>query len=70
MQFKGDIDNDGKINMLDAILSLKAVSEEIALDEEATSRGDVNNDGKVSLIDTRAIIKHICGTELIDEVIE
>lgn len=70
MQFKGDIDNDGKVTMLDAMLSLKAVSESITLDEEATVRGDVNNDDKVSLVDVRAILKHISGTELIDEVIE
>ena len=70
MQFKGDVDNDGKINMLDAMLSLKAVSDAITLDEEAITRGDVNNDGKVSLADVRTILKHISGKELIDEVIE
>ena len=70
MQFKGDIDNDGRITSIEASLALKAViNSSLLTTDEELNRADVNNDGKVSILDARKILKHICGEELIDEVI-
>ena len=68
-QLKGDIDNDGKITVLDSQICLYNIAEAINFSEQEKARADVNNDGKVSLMDAKAILKHIAGIELIDEVI-
>ena len=69
-QLKGDIDNDGKITVLDAVICLNIIaSEGNGFSEQEKERADVNNDGRVSLMDAKAILKHIAGIELIDEVI-
>ena len=69
-QLKGDIDNDGKITVLDSQICLYNIAESINFSEQEKARADVNNDGKVSLMDARKILQHIAGIELIDEVID
>lgn len=68
-QLKGDIDNDGKITELDLVICLANMAELIDFSEQEKARADVNNDGTVSLRDAKAILRHIAGMELIDEVI-
>lgn len=70
-QLKGDIDNDGKITILDSTICLVIIAAEpIDFTEQEKARADVNNDGRVSLMDAKAILRHIAGIELIDEVID
>ena len=82
-QLKGDINNDGKITSMDASICLHIISAEPIdftgqekaradvndFTEQEKARADVNNDGRVSLKDAKAILRHIAGIELIDEVI-
>ena len=69
-QLRGDINNDGKIDVIDMNICLKAVLDSSLLDSSEALRADANNDGKVSIADPRKLLKHITGTELIDGVIE
>lgn len=69
-QLKGDIDNDGKITVLDSQICLYNIAEAIDFSEQEKARADVNNDGEVSLKDAKTILQHIAGIELIDEVID
>lgn len=70
MQFIGDVDNDGKITEIDAILIFYHVSGELSLSDEELKRADTDGDGSVALSDALKIYKHITGEILIDEVIE
>lgn len=54
-----DINNDGKISVIDARLTLKAVVGSISLDKTQTLAADVNGDGKISIADSRAILKSV-----------
>ena len=69
-QLKGDINNDGRINMIDAYLTLRAVSDSSLFSPEELERADVNSDGSVTSVDARTILQHISAINLIDEVIE
>jgi hypothetical protein len=64
-QFKGDLNDDGRITMIDLPLCIKAASGQII----DNGRGDANNDGVTSLTDVPLILKHINGVSLIDGVI-
>ena len=55
----GDINNDGKISLIDARLALKAVSGTEELNELQSLSADMNEDGKISLIDVRVILRLI-----------
>ena len=54
-----DINNDGKISIIDARLALKAVVGSYKLDNTQKLAADVNGDGKVSIADSRAILKSV-----------
>lgn len=54
-----DINNDGKISIIDARLALKAVVGSYKLDNTQKLAADVNCDGKVSIADSRAILKSV-----------
>ena len=69
-QILGDINNDGKIDAIDAYVCLKATEGGISLDTEEAARADVNEDGLVSPQDLIWIDQHISGEKLIDGVIE
>lgn len=69
-QLRGDINNDGKIDVIDMTICLKSVVNSVSLDEGETLRADVNNDGNVSIFDARKLLQHVLGKELIDGVIE
>lgn len=70
MQFKGDIDGDGKLTSMDVEIVFMYKTSEVNLTEGEITRGDVDNSGGITLADARKILKHITGIELIDEVIE
>ena len=58
---KGDIDNSGKVDLTDALLSLKAALGIIELDDEQAAAADVNGDNSVDLTDTVMILKIALG---------
>lgn len=58
----GDINEDGKINMKDARIALKAAVGSETLNEEQQKPGDVDNDGKVGMKDARLILKYAVGS--------
>lgn len=72
-QFKGDLNNDGRITMIDIPLCLKAVGGQIddsfIVDGVTYRRGDVDGDGSTTLTDLKLILDHINGVNLIDGVI-
>ena len=55
----GDINDDGKVSLIDARFVLKVVSGTEELDRLQTLSADMNEDGKISLIDVRAILRMI-----------
>jgi hypothetical protein len=67
-QFKGDVNNNGRIDLIDAVLILP-VATGILGDEDTLRRSDINGDGTVSTDDIFVLLKHLNGEELIDEVI-
>ena len=69
-QILGDINNDGKIDAIDAYVCLKATEGGISLDTEEAARADVNEDGRVNVVDRRWIFQHILGERIIDGVVE
>ena len=69
MQFKGDIDNDGKITTMDAQILFMYKTGELSLTDDELSRADSDGDGSVAIADALLITKHIAGLYLIDEVI-
>lgn len=58
----GDINEDGKINMKDARIALKAAVGSETLNEEQQKLGDMDNDGKVGIKDARLILKYAVGS--------
>ncbi len=57
----GDVNDDGKINTLDAAMVLKSNIMLIKLEDEQAKLGDVNRDGKVDSLDAAAILKYDLG---------
>lgn len=55
---KGDLDNDGEINISDLILCLRMVVE---IDEKDCLIADINNDNEVDILDVILILKKIIG---------
>ena len=54
----GDVNRDGIINVLDAIVIQKAAVDKATLDDEQKYLGDVNGDGHVDVIDAALIQKY------------
>lgn len=54
-----DVNNDGKITIIDARLALKAVVGSLELNKLQTLATDVNADGKITIADSRAILKAV-----------
>lgn len=72
-QFVGDLNNDGRITMIDIPLCQKAAGgifdDSVIVDDVEYKRGDVDGDGNTSTNDVRLILDHINGVNLIDGVI-
>ena len=54
----GDLNDDGYINTLDAVIVQKYASGRITLDERQTYVGDVNDDGNIDVLDAADIQKY------------
>ncbi len=57
----GDIDNNGIINVTDAILALQILSETVPADATVSKLADVNGDGKISIEDIIYILRSVLG---------
>ena len=57
----GDVNDDGKINAVDARLVLQSVSEERTLGNSQKAAADANGDGKVNAVDARWILQAATG---------
>lgn len=68
LEFKGDVNNDGKIDVVDVIYCLRLYSG-LEGDTNAKKRADVDNDGSVTLTDLKKIYAHTNCEDLIDGVI-
>ena len=68
-QLRGDINNDGKLSIIDMLLIFMYKSGEISLNSDELQRADTDNNGNVELADALAIAKHITGEAIIDGVI-
>ena len=70
MIIKGDINGDGRITHLDALLLKWHQLEGIKLTGDAFIAADVNGDGKLSTVDAVRINKHLLGITIINEVVD
>ncbi len=58
----GDVNNDGKVNAMDATLAARYAVGSYSLDAAAIKRGDVNGDGKVNAMDATLIARYAVGS--------
>lgn len=65
-RLRGDVNNDGKVSMLDALLIQRSIVKIIVLSDEDAEYGDVDDDGKLSLKDVLKIQKYLA--YIIDEL--
>lgn len=56
---RGDLNNDGKINMADVMLAMKYVAKLTDLSDKAFLAADVNDDGRVTSADSVIISKYV-----------
>ncbi len=59
---KGDVNGDGQITILDALMLLQAINSIIALTPEQFERADLNNDGILSAAEAMKIMQFVNGT--------
>ena len=57
----GDVNNDGKVNVLDAVMVLRHDANIIKLDDSQLKAADVNDDGKVDVLDAVMILRYEAG---------
>ncbi len=57
----GDLNGDGKIDVLDVVLLMQIILQLTELDEEALARADVNKDGKINVVDVTLILQFSIG---------
>ncbi|HRT82679.1 MAG TPA: dockerin type I domain-containing protein, partial [Oscillospiraceae bacterium] len=62
----GDINGDGNVTAVDALIGLKHVTGEATLSEDQLALADVNGDGKITALDALILLQFISGklTEL------
>ena len=58
---RGDVNNDGSINVLDVLATLNHVLDIIPLDEDAQWRADCNGNGDINVLDALGIANVILG---------
>jgi hypothetical protein len=59
---KGDVNADGEINVLDALLILRAHLGLITLTEDEMLRADINGDGQLSTLEAMVVLQYAVGT--------
>ena len=57
----GDVNDDGKVNVLDAVMILRHDANIIKLDDSQLKVADVNGDGKVDVLDAVMILRYEAG---------
>ena len=57
---KGDVNEDGSVDLMDLRITLRAICGKISLSERQSLILDVNGDKKVDLLDLRMILRYIC----------
>lgn len=67
---RGDVNGDGSINVLDAILLYNSVAGSESLTEEQAADGDVNGDGTANVLDAIIIYQYVSGTGTLPELPE
>jgi hypothetical protein len=70
IEFKGDTNNDGRINFIDIPSALRIAAGLINVDEKTLLRLDIDEDGKVTDNDVLLLLDHVNGINLIDGVID
>lgn len=68
IEFKGDVDNNGTIDMVDFFFAFQISTGITEADENTLNRADVDDSGSVSIDDANKILNHIKGKEIIDGV--
>ena len=68
-QLRGDVNNDGKLSIIDMLLIFMYKSGAISLNSDELQRADTDNNGSVEIADALMIHDHITGKALIDGVI-
>ncbi len=56
---KGDINEDGNINLIDLMLCLNHVGRKSMLKDEALTAADINEDGSVNLVDLMRLLNYV-----------
>ena len=57
----GDVDDDGYVTLLDALMVLQAKNELIQLTQDAFDRGDLNGDGRLTSAEALKILMYANG---------
>lgn len=57
---KGDVNEDGKVEISDLRLILRSVCKKVELTEQQKLAADVTEDGKVEIGDLRKVLRYIC----------
>jgi hypothetical protein len=57
----GDVNGDGEINVIDAVMTLKHIVGTAPLDAAQSARADMNGDGSVDVADAVLILKTAVG---------
>ena len=60
---KGDMDNNGRIDAVDALIVLKTSVGKHAANDDEKQAADVNGDGKINAVDALEILKKAVGKE-------
>ena len=55
----GDVNGDGRVNIMDVDRLFRYVSEEITLSEEQQAAADVNEDGRVNVMDVDRLFRYV-----------
>ena len=67
---KGDINDDGKIDLIDLMMCLNHVGGKEKLEEEQLERADISNDGEVNLVDLMRLLNHVGGKAILNGELE
>ena len=57
----GDVNGDGTITNLDALMLLKAINDQLNLTAEQFARADLNGDGILSAVEALRILQYVSG---------
>lgn len=58
---RGDVNGDGKLNIMDVLLAQRSILGLGKLDADETARGDMNGNGKIDILDVLLMQKKILG---------